>query len=78
MPTTRWRVVWGLKVTMDSFWPTRALIKVLLPGGRKEPQQGAAAGGEGRGVEERGCRLSGKAPTSLGPDEHLRWLGAAD
>lgn len=34
MPTTLWRVVWGLNVTMDSFCPTMALMSVLLPGGR--------------------------------------------
>ena len=31
MPTMRWRVVWALRVTMDSFCPSSALRSVLLP-----------------------------------------------
>ena len=31
MPGTRWRVVCGLRVTMDSLLPTSAFMSVLLP-----------------------------------------------
>ena len=30
-PRTRWRVVWGLSETIDTFWPQMALISDDLP-----------------------------------------------
>jgi hypothetical protein len=54
MPTTRWRVVWGLYVTMDSFCPTSALMPVDGPNGGAGG--GCVWGGGGGGVEEEGGR----------------------